>query len=66
MNPLDLYKQNAEEISRIIEPLSDEIRCYTAILREVKRYNSKIYDQAISNVKARGRYDESMFEYLEG
>jgi hypothetical protein len=64
MNPLDLYKQNAEEIARIIEPLSDEIKCYTAILREVKRNHSKIYDHAISKVKASGKYDDSMFEYL--
>lgn len=34
------------------------------ILAEVKRYNSKIYDQAINNVKASGAYADSMFENI--
>lgn len=53
-------------ISEIHELHNEEITIYKAILAEVKRYNSKIYDQAISNVKASGKYDDSMFEDLEG
>lgn len=44
----------------------DRIDVLELILAEVKRYNSKIYDQAISNVKASGKYDDSMFEDIEG
>ena len=43
-----------------------KIEVLESILAEVKRYNSKIYDQAVSNVKANGKYDDSMFEDLEG
>jgi len=55
-----------EIIVKMVYPLDCKIECYTAILAEVKRYNSKIYDQAISNVKASGKYEDSMFEDIEG
>ena len=60
MTPLDRIKRTGlyAEMQRL--------ECYEAILAEVKRYNSKIYDQAISNVKASGKYDDNMFEDLEG
>jgi len=53
-------------ISEIHELHNAEVEMYKAILAEVKRYNSKRYNQAISNVKASGKYDDSMFEDLEG
>ena len=53
-------------ISEIHELHNEEVEMYKAILAEVKRYNSKIYDQAISNVRASGKYDDSRFEDLEG
>ena len=43
----------------------EKIELLESIITEVKRYNSKIYNQAISNVKASGKYDDSMFEDLE-
>jgi hypothetical protein len=43
-----------------------KIELLESILAEVKRYNSKIYDQAISKVKASGKYEDSMFEDIEG
>ena len=53
-------------ISEIHELHNEKLGMYKAILKEFKRYNSKIYDQAISNVKASGKYDNSMFEDIEG
>jgi hypothetical protein len=53
-------------ISEIHELHNEEVEMYKAILAEVKRFHSKIYDQAISKVKNSSNYDDSMFEDLEG
>jgi hypothetical protein len=42
-----------------------KIELLESILAEVKRYNSKIHNQAISKFKNSGNYDDSMFEDLE-
>jgi hypothetical protein len=49
-------------IREIHELHNEEVDMYKAIIAEVKRYNSKIYDQAISNVKASGQHCDSLFK----
>ena len=53
-------------VEQILEAIKYETHFYSAIIREVKRYHSKIYDQAVNNVKVKSKYGSNFFDEIEG